>query len=181
MQQQRVARGSRSSPAARVRLTVAACAIGVCTASGQVQFPTQPACPPLPPPRLTVHTPPHLPCRYVSCAVGCPYQGRVEPQAAADVAQALHQMGVYEVSMADTTGVGTPASMEAMLKVPTHLPTCLMRGAPPARAAAAWEMAWPPPAPRTALPHVQCASGYGALRGCRRSCWYNCACDMDPA
>ncbi|GLC47489.1 hypothetical protein PLESTB_000890900 [Pleodorina starrii] len=53
---------------------------------------------------------------YVSCAVGCPYEGRVEPQAAADVAAALQQMGCYEVSMADTIGVGTPASMEAMLK-----------------------------------------------------------------
>lgn len=53
---------------------------------------------------------------YVSCAVGCPYQGRVDAQASADVAQALHEMGVYEVSMADTTGVGTPASMEAMLQ-----------------------------------------------------------------
>ncbi|GLI66702.1 hypothetical protein VaNZ11_010579, partial [Volvox africanus] len=52
---------------------------------------------------------------YVSCAVGCPYEGRIEPNAAADVAVALQEMGCYEVSMADTIGVGTPASMEAML------------------------------------------------------------------
>eukprot|EP00198_Chlamydomonas_reinhardtii_P013868 XP_001703205.1 hydroxymethylglutaryl-CoA lyase [Chlamydomonas reinhardtii] len=52
---------------------------------------------------------------YVSCAVGCPIQGAVEPAAAADVGAALHHMGCYEVSMADTIGVGTPASMERML------------------------------------------------------------------
>ncbi|KXZ49825.1 hypothetical protein GPECTOR_19g276 [Gonium pectorale] len=53
---------------------------------------------------------------YVSCAVGCPYQGAVEPEAAAAVGAALHGMGCYEVSMADTIGVGTPASMERMLQ-----------------------------------------------------------------
>ncbi|GIL84747.1 hypothetical protein Vretimale_14466 [Volvox reticuliferus] len=52
---------------------------------------------------------------YVSCAVGCPYEGKIDPKAAADVAVALQEMGCYEVSMADTIGVGTPASMEAML------------------------------------------------------------------
>lgn len=64
-----------------------------------------------------------LPCvlvparSYVSCAVGCPIQGVVEPRAAADVAAALYGMGCYEVSMADTIGVGTPRSMEDMLQV----------------------------------------------------------------
>ncbi|GFR52331.1 hypothetical protein Agub_g14871 [Astrephomene gubernaculifera] len=53
---------------------------------------------------------------YVSCVVGCPYQGHVDPAAAAAVAGALYDMGCYEVSVADTIGVGTPASMEAMLK-----------------------------------------------------------------
>uniref|UniRef100_A0A7R9Z715 hydroxymethylglutaryl-CoA lyase n=1 Tax=Chlamydomonas euryale TaxID=1486919 RepID=A0A7R9Z715_9CHLO len=57
---------------------------------------------------------------YVSCVVGCPYQGRIEPGAAADVARALYDMGCYEVSMGDTIGVGTPAStarmFEAVLK-----------------------------------------------------------------
>ncbi|KAG2492154.1 hypothetical protein HYH03_009645 [Edaphochlamys debaryana] len=53
---------------------------------------------------------------YVSCAVGCPYQGHVDPGAAADVGAALYGMGCYEVSMADTIGVGTPASMERMLQ-----------------------------------------------------------------
>lgn len=52
---------------------------------------------------------------YVSCVVGCPIQGHVAPQDAALVAQALDQMGCYEVSLGDTIGVGTPASVAAML------------------------------------------------------------------
>ena len=51
---------------------------------------------------------------YVSCVVGCPYSGHVPPAAAARVAQALHQMGCYEVSMGDTIGVGTPGSVAEM-------------------------------------------------------------------
>ena len=51
---------------------------------------------------------------YVSCVVGCPYQGYVDPKNAARVAQALDQMGCYEVSMGDTIGVGTPASVASM-------------------------------------------------------------------
>ncbi|HWU84328.1 MAG TPA: hydroxymethylglutaryl-CoA lyase [Rhodocyclaceae bacterium] len=53
---------------------------------------------------------------YVSCVVGCPYQGEVAPQAVADVAHALYAMGCYEVSLGDTIGVGTPASVLAMLE-----------------------------------------------------------------
>jgi isopropylmalate/homocitrate/citramalate synthase len=56
-------------------------------------------------------------CRYVSCVVGCPYEGKVEPEAAADVAHALHEMGCYEVSMGDTIGVGTPATIARMFEV----------------------------------------------------------------
>lgn len=44
-------------------------------------------------------------------------QGHVPPQEAARVAQALDQMGCYQVSMGDTTGVGTPASVAAMFEV----------------------------------------------------------------
>ena len=50
---------------------------------------------------------------YVSVAVGCPYEGAVRPAAAAAVAAALHAAGCYEVSLGDTTGVGTPASVAA--------------------------------------------------------------------
>lgn len=59
----------------------------------------------------------NIPVRgYVSCVVGCPYQGDVSPRAAADVAGALHGMGCYEVSMGDTIGCGTAASITAMFE-----------------------------------------------------------------
>ena len=52
---------------------------------------------------------------YVSCVVACPYEGPVAPQAVADVAQALFERGAYEVSLGDTIGTGTPATVERML------------------------------------------------------------------
>ena len=45
---------------------------------------------------------------YVSCVLGCPYQGSVDPATVAEVARALWDMGCYEVSLGDTIGVGTP-------------------------------------------------------------------------
>jgi len=52
---------------------------------------------------------------YVSCVVGCPYQGEVEPAEVARVAKALLDMGCYEISLGDTIGVGTPAKVNVML------------------------------------------------------------------
>jgi len=52
---------------------------------------------------------------YVSCVLGCPYEGRVEPAAVAAVAHALHEMGCYEISLGDTIGIGTPRQAQAML------------------------------------------------------------------
>jgi len=52
---------------------------------------------------------------YVSCVVGCPYEGAIAPQAVAEVSQRLYEMGCYEVSLGDTIGVGTPARMQAMI------------------------------------------------------------------
>ncbi|OVE47861.1 hydroxymethylglutaryl-CoA lyase [Chromobacterium violaceum] len=52
---------------------------------------------------------------YVSCVVGCPYEGRIAPQKVADVARALADLGCYEISLGDTIGVGTPASVREML------------------------------------------------------------------
>jgi len=52
---------------------------------------------------------------YVSCVLGCPYEGRVEPAAVAAVADALHEMGCYEISLGDTIGIGTPRQAQAML------------------------------------------------------------------
>src|SRR6478609_6316544 len=45
---------------------------------------------------------------YVSCVLGCPYEGEIAPQRVADVAKALYEMGCYEVSLGDTIGTGTP-------------------------------------------------------------------------
>jgi hydroxymethylglutaryl-CoA lyase len=53
---------------------------------------------------------------YVSCVLGCPYEGEVAPQRVADVAGALYDMGCYEVSLGDTIGVGTPGRTKAMLE-----------------------------------------------------------------
>ncbi len=46
---------------------------------------------------------------YVSCALGCPYEGEVKPAKVADVAVALFDRGCYEISLGDTIGVGTPS------------------------------------------------------------------------
>jgi len=53
---------------------------------------------------------------YVSCVLGCPYEGDVNPERVADVAQALFDMGCYEVSLGDTIGVGTPGKTKAMIE-----------------------------------------------------------------
>src|SRR5256714_5162876 len=53
---------------------------------------------------------------YVSCVLGCPYEGEVKPERVADVAQALYEMGCYEVSLGDTIGTGTPAKTQAMIE-----------------------------------------------------------------
>ncbi|AWL11787.1 Hydroxymethylglutaryl-CoA lyase [Saliniradius amylolyticus] len=59
----------------------------------------------------------NIPVRgYVSCVLGCPYEGEVSPQKVTDVTRQLLDMGCYEVSLGDTIGVGTPKSTQAMLK-----------------------------------------------------------------
>lgn len=54
---------------------------------------------------------------YVSCVLGCPYEGEVLPRKVAEVAEALVQLGCYEISLGDTIGVGTPKKAIAMLDV----------------------------------------------------------------
>lgn len=56
---------------------------------------------------------------YVSCVVGCPYDGAIAPDKVADVAAALRDMGCYEVSLGDTIGVGTPNKVQDMLNAVT--------------------------------------------------------------
>ena len=53
---------------------------------------------------------------YVSTVLGCPYQGEVPVDDVVRVAQRMHALGCYEVSLGDTIGVGTPAKARAMLR-----------------------------------------------------------------
>ena len=53
---------------------------------------------------------------YVSCVVACPYEGPVAPAKVAEVAQRLMDIGCDEVSLGDTIGAGTPATVLRMLE-----------------------------------------------------------------
>ncbi len=53
---------------------------------------------------------------YVSCVLGCPYEGQVSPQKVSEVARLMLEMGCYEISLGDTIGKGTPRSTEQMLE-----------------------------------------------------------------
>ena len=53
---------------------------------------------------------------YVSCIVGCPYDGHVKPSSVAKVTESLLELGCYEISLGDTIGVGTKKSINEMLK-----------------------------------------------------------------
>lgn len=53
---------------------------------------------------------------YVSCVLGCPYEGAVAPAKVAEVALRLAEMGCYEISLGDTIGVGTPGKAAAMIE-----------------------------------------------------------------
>jgi hydroxymethylglutaryl-CoA lyase len=57
---------------------------------------------------------------YVSCVLGCPYEGEVSPRQVAEVAGALYDMGCYEVSLGDTIGTGTPGKTKAMIAACTE-------------------------------------------------------------
>ena len=54
---------------------------------------------------------------YVSCVLGCPYQGEVAPQQVAAVANELFEMGCYEISLGDTIGTGTAGKTRALFEV----------------------------------------------------------------
>ena len=53
---------------------------------------------------------------YVSCVLGCPYEGDIHPERVAEVAKALLDLGCYEISLGDTIGVGTPLKARRMLE-----------------------------------------------------------------
>lgn len=54
---------------------------------------------------------------YVSCAIACPYEGPIAPEAVAEVTQSLIDMGCYEVSLGDTIGRGAPGDTQRLLEV----------------------------------------------------------------
>jgi hydroxymethylglutaryl-CoA lyase len=53
---------------------------------------------------------------YISCVLGCPFDGEIRPQAVVDVAKALWDLGCYEISLGDTIGVGTPLKARQLLR-----------------------------------------------------------------
>jgi hydroxymethylglutaryl-CoA lyase len=52
---------------------------------------------------------------YISCVLGCPYEGAVDRQRVAAVAKQLYDLGCYEVSLGDTIGIGTPLQARDMV------------------------------------------------------------------
>jgi hydroxymethylglutaryl-CoA lyase len=58
----------------------------------------------------------NMPVRgYVSCVLGCPYEGEVAPDSVAEITGKLLDMGCYEISLGDTIGVGSAGSMQRLL------------------------------------------------------------------
>lgn len=53
---------------------------------------------------------------YISCVLGCPFDGEIKPKAVADIARTLWDLGCYEISLGDTIGVGTPLKARQMLR-----------------------------------------------------------------
>ena len=53
---------------------------------------------------------------YISCVLGCPYEGRIDPQRVADIAHTLYRMGAYEVSLGDTIGTGTAGETATLMR-----------------------------------------------------------------
>ena len=56
---------------------------------------------------------------YISCVLGCPYEGKVSNEVVTDIALRLQDLGCYEISLGDTIGVGTPASALDMIETVT--------------------------------------------------------------
>lgn len=54
---------------------------------------------------------------YLSCVLGCPYEGDIAPDRVAELAEKLYRMGCYEVSLGDTIGTGTPIKTKRLLEV----------------------------------------------------------------
>lgn len=60
---------------------------------------------------------------YISCVLGCPYEGDISPKAVAAVADQLYRLGCQEISLGDTIGTGTPLKAQQMVSaVAEHVP-----------------------------------------------------------
>lgn len=57
---------------------------------------------------------------YVSCVMGCPYEGEISTTAVTEVATKLYQMGCYEISLGDTIGVGNPKHARSLIAAVTE-------------------------------------------------------------
>lgn len=57
---------------------------------------------------------------YLSCVLGCPYEGEMAPEKVAALAEQLLKMGCYEISLGDTIGVGTPLKTRRLLETVAH-------------------------------------------------------------
>jgi hydroxymethylglutaryl-CoA lyase len=58
----------------------------------------------------------HIPVRgYVSCVLGCPYEGAIDSKKVAQVAEQLMQLGCDEIGLGDTIGVGTPEKTKRLI------------------------------------------------------------------
>lgn len=59
----------------------------------------------------------NIPIRgYLSCVIACPYEGPIAPSQVARVAESMLELGCYQLSLGDTIGVGTPATVLPMLE-----------------------------------------------------------------
>ena len=58
---------------------------------------------------------------YISCVLWCPYEGAVAPEATAEVAARLLEMGCYEISLGDTIGKGTPSEVQRLIETVSPL------------------------------------------------------------
>jgi hydroxymethylglutaryl-CoA lyase len=66
---------------------------------------------------------------YISCALGCPYEGRIAPEKVVKVSLMLWEMGCHEISLGDTIGCGTPASTRLLLEnCLKHIPAAHLAG-----------------------------------------------------
>ena len=66
---------------------------------------------------------------YVSCVLGCPYEGDVDPANVAEVGEALYRMGAYEISLGDTIGTGTAGRTQSLFERVGHrVPMAMLAG-----------------------------------------------------